>query len=148
TNIVPNSEAVEEVRITANNFSAVDGRNPGAQVQMLTRAGTNQFHGVGAYYFVNTTLASRGIFDPARLSSISKHLYDGALGGPIVKNRTFFFFSYEGLRQGGARTTSSVVEPPQFRNFMLQTRPNSIASYLLKSFAPIGDPSANFRDLG
>src|SRR5262245_59709873 len=148
TNIVPNSEAVEEVRITANNFSAVDGRNPGAQVQMLTRAGTNQFHGVGAYYFVNNTLASPGIFDPAQLPSIRKHLYAAAVGGPIVKNRTFFFFSHEGLRQGGARTASAVVETPEFRNNILQTRPNSVASYLLKNFAPIGDPTANIRDVG
>jgi hypothetical protein len=148
TNIVPNSEAVEEVRITANNFSAVDGRNPGAQVQMLTKAGTNQFHGVGAYYFVNNTLASRGIFDPAQLPSIRKHLYDGAIGGPIIKNRTFFFFSYEGLRQGGARTSSAVVETPQFRNWVIQTRPNSIAAQLLKDYAPVGDPTSNLRDLG
>jgi hypothetical protein len=148
TNIVPNSEAVEEVRITANNFSAVDGRNPGAQVQMLTRAGTNNFHGVGAYYFVDDHLASRGIFDPAQLPSIRKHLYDGALGGPVIKNRTFFFFSYEGLAQGGARTASATVETPQFRNFILQTRPNSIAAYLLKNFAPVADPTTGIRDLG
>lgn len=148
TNIVPNSEAVEEVRITANNFSAVDGRNPGAQVQMLTRAGTNQYHGVGAYYFVNDRLASRGIFDPAQLPSIRKHLYDVAFGGPIIRNRTFFFFSHEGLRQGGARTLSAVVETPEFRNFVLQTRPNSIAARLLKEFAPIGDPTSTIRDLG
>jgi hypothetical protein len=121
TNIVPNSEAVEEVRITANNFSAVDGRNPGAQVQMLTKAGTNQFR---------------------------KHLYDGAIGGPIIKNRTFFFFSYEGLRQGGARTSSAVVETPQFRNWVIQTRPNSSAAQLLKDYAPVGDPTSNLRDLG
>ncbi|HJZ98287.1 MAG TPA: TonB-dependent receptor [Candidatus Solibacter sp.] len=148
TNIVPNSEAVEEVRITANNFSAVDGRNPGAQIQMLTKAGTNQFHGVAAYYFVNDRLASRGIFDPAQLPSIRKHLYDGAIGGPIIKNRTFFFFTYEGLRQGGARTASATVETPQFRNYILQTRPNSIAATLLKNFAPVGDPTTGFRDLG
>ena len=66
---------MEEVRITANNFSAVDGRNPGEQVQMLTRAGTNGYHGVGAYYFVNNTLAARRIFDPGKLPSIRKRIY-------------------------------------------------------------------------
>jgi hypothetical protein len=65
TNIVPNAEAVEEVRVVANNFSAVDGRNPGAQVQMITKAGTNQFHGAAAYQFVNNTLAAR--FHPEAL---------------------------------------------------------------------------------
>jgi hypothetical protein len=148
TNIVPNSEAVEEVRVVANNFSAVDGRNPGAQVQLVSKAGTNEFHGVGAYYFLNNTLAARQIFDPAVLPSIRKHLYDFAGGGPIIRNRTFFFASYEGLRQGGARTASATVETPQFRDFVLQTHPDSIAAYLLKNFQPIAYPTANIRDLG
>jgi hypothetical protein len=146
TNIVPNSEAVEEVRVVANNFSAVDGRNPGAQVQMQTKAGTNQFHGVGAYYFLNNTLAARQVFDPVALPSIRKHDFAG--GGPIIHNRTFFFASFEGLNQGGARTASATVETPQFRDFVLQTRPKSIAAYLLKNFQPIADPTANIRDLG
>src|SRR5262249_15361281 len=83
TNIPPNSEALEEVRVVANTFSALDGRNPGAQVQWVSKAGTNQFHGVGAYYFLNNTLAARQIFDPATLPSIRKHLFDFAGGGPI-----------------------------------------------------------------
>src|SRR5262245_2965457 len=148
TNIAPNSEAVEEVRVVANNFSAVDGRNPGAQIQMLTKAGTNEFHGVAAYYFVNNTLASRRIFDPATLPSIRKHLFDVAGGGPIIRNRTFFFVSYEALRQGGATSTSTTVWTPQFRDFVLQTRPSSIAAYLVKNFAPAAFPSTNIRDLG
>ena len=148
TNLVPNSESVEEVRVVANNFSAVDGRNPGAQVQMITKAGTNTFHGVGAYYFLSNNLASRSIFDPAVLPATRKHLFDFAGGGPIIRNRTFFFASYEGLRQGGSRTSSAVVETAAFRDFVIQTRPNSIAAYLLKNFAPVGNPSSNLRDLG
>ena len=100
TNVVPNAESVEEVRVVANNFSAVDGRNPGAQIQMQTRGGTNQFHALGAYYFTNNTLAARSIFDPSVLPGARKHLTDFAGGGPILRNRTFFFASYEGLWQG------------------------------------------------
>lgn len=148
TNIVPNSESVEEVRVVANNFSAVDGRNPGAQIQMLTKGGTNTFHGVAAYYFVNNSLAARRIFDPAKLPSIRKHLYDFAGGGPIIKNRTFFFISFEGLRQGGAATTSTTTWTTQFRDFVLQTRPNSKAAYIVKNFAPAAYPTSNIRDIG
>lgn len=148
TNLVPNSEAVEEVRVVANNFSAVDGRNPGAQIQMITKAGTNEFHGVAAYYYLSNSLAARTIFDPAVLPATRKHLFDFAGGGPVIRNRTFFFASYEGLRQGGSRTSSSVVETAAFRNFVVQTRPNSIAAYLLKNFAPLADPTSNLRDLG
>jgi hypothetical protein len=148
TNIVPNSEATEEVRVVANNFSAVDGRNPGAQIQMITKAGTNEFHGVGAYYFVNNTLAARTEFDPARLPSIRKHLFDFAGGGPIIKNRTFFFASYEGLRQGGSATAPTTVWTPQFRDYVIQTRPNSKAAYIMKNYAPAAYPTANLRDIG
>src|ERR1039457_4786624 len=148
TNVVPNSEATEEVRVVANNFSAVDGRNPGAQVQMISKSGTNQFHGVAAYYFTGNTLAARTIFDPSRLPSIRKHLFDFAGGGPIVRNRTFFFISYEGLRQGGTATASTTVWTTQFRDYILQTRPNSKAAYIVKTFAPAAYPTSNLRDIG
>src|SRR5712692_1886367 len=115
---------------------------------MLSKAGTNQFHGVGAYYFVNNTLAARRIFDPGTLPSIRKHLFDFAGGGPVVRNRTFFFISYEGLRQGGAAVTSNTVWTPEFRDFVLRTRPNSIAAYVMKNFAPAAYPTANLRDIG
>ncbi len=148
TNVVPNSEATEEVRVVANNFSAVDGRNPGAQIQMITKAGTNAFHGVGAYYFTNNTLAARTNFDPSRLPSIRKHLMDAAGGGPIVRNRTFFFVSWEGLRQGGSATASATVWTPQFANYVITTRPNSKAAYIMKNLPPAAYPTTNLKDIG
>jgi hypothetical protein len=148
TNIVPNSEATEEVRVVANNFSAVDGRNPGAQIQMITKSGTNQFHGVGAYYFTDNELAARTIFDPARLPSIRKHLFDFAGGGPIIRNRTFFFVSYEGLRQGGAATASTTMWTQAFANYVEQTFPNSKAAYIMGHFQPAGYATTNLKDIG
>jgi Carboxypeptidase regulatory-like domain/TonB dependent receptor len=148
TNVVPNSEATEEVRVVANNFSAVDGRNPGAQVQMITKSGTNELHGVAAYYFTDNELAARTIFDPARLPSIRKHLFDFAGGGPIVHNRTFAFISYEGLRQGGAATASTTVWTQQFANYVEQTFPNSKAAYIMSHFQPAAFATTNLRDLG
>lgn len=56
TNLTPNTESVEEVRVVANNFSAVDGRNPGAQIQVITKSGTNHFRGSGSYYFQSDKL--------------------------------------------------------------------------------------------
>src|ERR1017187_5949433 len=148
TYLVPSSESLEEVRVVSNNFSAEFGRNPGAQVQMLTKAGTNQFHGVGAYYFTDNKLADPTIFSPATLAPARKNLYDFAGGGPIIHNRTFFFVSYEGLRQGGTTTSSAVVETPQFVSLVEQYNPNSIAAFLLKSFPRVGPPTANFKILG
>jgi hypothetical protein len=147
TNLTPNTESVEEVRVVANNFSAVDGRNTGAQIQVITKAGTNQFRGSGSYYFQNDTLSARNTFE-AKVPDFSKHQFGYSLGGPIVRNQLFFFTSYEGLRQSGIRGSTFTVETPEFRNFVLSRSPNSIAARLLRDFAPVVDPTSGFRDLG
>jgi len=147
TNLTPNTESVEEVRVVSNNFSAVDGRAPGAQVQVITKGGTNVFRGSGSYYFQNDDLMAKNVFEKA-VPGFTKHQFGYSLGGPIVRNRLFFFNSYEGLRSEGARGQTYTVETPAFRNFVIQTRPNTIAARLLKEFAPAADPTSDFRDLG
>jgi len=147
TNLTPNTESVEEIRVVANNFSAVDGRNPGAQIQVITKAGTNQFHGSGSYYFQGDALTAKNVFETS-VPAFSKNQFGYSLGGPIVHNQLFFFTSYEGLRQSGARGSSFTVETPEFRNYILSTRPSSIAAQLLRNFAPAVDPTSGFRDLG
>ncbi len=64
TNLTPNTESVEEVRVVSNNFSAVDGRSPGAQVQVITKSGTNQFRGSGStYYYQGDQLSTKNVFE-------------------------------------------------------------------------------------
>ncbi len=147
TNLTPNAESVEEVRVVSNNFSAVDGRNSGAQIQVITKAGTNQLRGSGSYYFQNDTLSAKNVFE-TEVPAFSKNQFGYSIGGPIVRNQVFFFTSYEGLRQSGGRGSLFSVETPAFRQFVLQTQPNSIAARLLREFAPGADPTSNFRDLG
>ena len=131
----------------SNNFSAVDGRNSGAQIQVITKGGTNQLHGSGSYYFQNDALSAKNVFETA-VPDFYKHQFGYSVGGPIVRNRIFFFTSYEGLRQSGGRGSSFTVETPAFRDFVLQTRPDSIAARLFRDFAPGANPTSNFRDLG
>jgi hypothetical protein len=147
TNLTPNTESVEEVRVVSNNFSAVDGRNPGAQIQVITKGGTNEFRGSGSYYFTSNELSAKNVFETS-VPEFSKNQFGYSLGGPIARNRLFFFTSYEGLRQEGARGSTFTVETPEFRNFVLQTRPNSVAARLLRDFPSAVDPTSNFRDLG
>jgi hypothetical protein len=92
-------------------------------------------------------VSAKNVFETA-VPTFNKNQFGYSLGGPIVRNRVFFFTSYEGLRQSGARGSLFTVETPAFRNFVLQTRPNSIAAGLLRDFAPGADPTSNFRDLG
>lgn len=147
TNLTPNTESVEEVRVVSNNFSAVDGRSPGAQVQVITKAGTNQFRGSGSYYYQSDKLTAKNRFEAA-VPKFDKNQFGYSLGGPIERNKLFFFTSYEGLRQEGARGSNFTVETPEFRNFVTQRAPNSIAARLLRDFAPAVNPTTGFRDLG
>ena len=147
TNTIPNAESVEEVRVVANNFSAVDGRNPGAQIQVSLKAGTNTVHGSASWYHQDNVLSSRNVFE-AVVPVFRKNQFGYSVGGPIVKNRTFFFTTFEGLRQSGDRASTFTVETPEFRDFVVRTRPNSIAAKLLTGYQPGAYPTSSFRDLG
>ncbi len=146
-NTVPNSESVEEVRVVSNNFSAEEGRNPGARIQVTTRAGTNTFHGTLSYYNQNSVLTSRNVFTTT-VPNTRKNQYGYAVGGPIIKNRTFFFTTFEGLRQSGASASVYTVETSQFRDYVISRFPNSIAANLLKNYQPAVYPTGGFQDLG
>ena len=94
-------DALQEFRVQSSTYSAEFGRMPGAQVSVITRSGTNQFHGTVFDYLRNDALDandwfanSRGLQKPA----LRQNDFGGVIGGPVFRNKTFFFFSYEGLR--------------------------------------------------
>jgi outer membrane receptor protein involved in Fe transport len=101
---VDNQDQVQEYQVITNNFSAQYGRNLGAVVNIVTKGGTNEFHGTGFEYHMDRTrldtLTNRerasGLKEPPRFLS---NVFGGTVGGPIIKNRAFFFASYEGIRQ-------------------------------------------------
>ena len=99
-------DALQEFRITTSTFAPENGRTPGGQVLLLTRSGTNSFHGDVFDYFRNTKLDANDWFlNRAGLPRGAVHQNDfgGVLGGPIVKDKLFFFLSYEGLRLTNAQ---------------------------------------------
>ena len=97
----PSINTVSEFKVDNQTFSAEYGRNSGAIVNIATRSGTNQFHGEAFEFFRNDVLDARNFFnqEPARKSPFKRNQFGVSMGGPIVLNRTFFFASYEGLRQ-------------------------------------------------
>ncbi|MDQ3012364.1 MAG: TonB-dependent receptor, partial [Acidobacteriota bacterium] len=97
-----NAEAVEEFRVTTSNANANQGRSSGAQISLVTKAGTNDFHGAGFYGGQNDIFNANDFFSNRSGTPRAvrrRHYFGGAVGGPIVTNRAFFFYSYEGLRE-------------------------------------------------
>lgn len=101
TNSLASIDALQEFRIQTSTYAPEFGRTPGAQISILTRSGTNQFHGTAFDYLRNDVLDANDWFaDHAGLPKAEERQNDfgGTFSGPILKSRAFFFFSYEGLR--------------------------------------------------
>jgi hypothetical protein len=101
TNSLVSVDAMQEFRVQTSSFAPEFGRTPGGQISIVTRSGTNAFHGTLFEYFRNDMLDARDWF--VNLNHLPKPAerqndFGGVFGGPIVKEKTFFFFSYEGLR--------------------------------------------------
>lgn len=109
----PSINTVQEFKVDNSTFSAEYGRNSGAIVNIGTRTGTNAFHGEVFEFLRNNALDARNFFDATK-PQFKRNQFGGALGGPIIKNKAFFFASYEGLRQRqGLTLTSNVLTDAQ-----------------------------------
>jgi hypothetical protein len=140
--IVPSLESIEEVQVQTSNFSAEFGRGNGAVINLRTKSGTNQFHGKVWEYHRDAALNARNFF-AAQRSPQTFNQYGANIGGPILKNKTFFFGSYEGTRNAVARAFSFQVETPELRQYVIQNSPNSIAARLFREFpAPAPQPGS------
>ncbi|MEA2204695.1 MAG: hypothetical protein QOE77_1471 [Blastocatellia bacterium] len=92
----PSLDATEEFRVITNNFNAEYGRNTGAIVSVATKYGTNEFHGGAYIYYRSDRFAARDFFDTTGdANPLQRRQFGGKIGGPIVKDRTFFFFNYD-----------------------------------------------------
>jgi len=109
--IQPTPDAIEEFRVISNTFDAEYGRNSGAVVNVVTKSGTNQFHGDIYEYFRNTVLNAQGFFNTVKPQE-NQNQFGGTFGGPLRKDRTFFFTSYEGRRVRQGQSGLTVDVPP------------------------------------
>jgi hypothetical protein len=108
--IQPSPDAIAEFRVLTNTFDAEYGRNSGAVVNVVTKSGTNDFHGNLYEFFRNKDLNARGFFDSQKLDYLQNQ-FGATLGGPIVKDKTFFFASYEGNRIRRGTSSDTVAVP-------------------------------------
>ncbi|MGC1673382.1 MAG: TonB-dependent receptor [Candidatus Acidiferrales bacterium] len=112
TNSLVSVDAMQEFRIQTSTYAPEFGRTPGGQISIVTRSGTNQFHGTAFDYLRNSVMDANNWFaGQAGLPKPEERQNDfgGTLSGPILKDRTFFFFSYEGLRLRLPETTLTTV---------------------------------------
>jgi Carboxypeptidase regulatory-like domain/TonB dependent receptor-like, beta-barrel len=101
TNSLVSVDALQEFSIQTSGFAPEYGRTPGGQISILTRSGTNDFHGDAFDYLRNEAVDANDWFanhNGLKKAALRQNDFGGVLGGPIVKNHTFFFLSYEGLR--------------------------------------------------
>jgi hypothetical protein len=96
-NAAPNPDAVQEFRLITSNFNAEYGRSPGAVINVVTKSGTNQLHATMFEFLRNNKLNARNFFQ-ADVEPLRQNQFGASAGGPIIKDKTFFFGSYEGLR--------------------------------------------------
>ena len=158
--VTPNQQSVSEITVVAASYDAQDGRNSGIIVKSVSKSGTNNLHGSGEILFQDPGLNAFNKFygpvpaanaQPITCTSGSTQFkilatqcpqrdedkyrqFGASLGGPIIKDHLFWFFSYEGVRLNSSTLLrSQMLETPQFEQYVIQTNPNSIAAKIFKT---------------
>jgi Carboxypeptidase regulatory-like domain len=108
--IEPSPDSIAEFRVLTNTFDAEYGRNSGAVVNVVTKSGSNEFHGNLYEFFRNKDLNAKGFFDFEKLDYLQNQ-FGATLGGPIKKDKTFFFVTYEGDRVRKGTSSDTVTVP-------------------------------------
>src|SRR5580658_4799892 len=110
TTIIPNLDSIAEFRVLTNNFDAEFGNYSGGIVNVITKSGGNQIHGTAFEFLRNTDLDARNFFSPER-SFYRQNQFGGTFGGPIRKNKIFYFADYQGTRSNQGIDTGLISVP-------------------------------------
>jgi Carboxypeptidase regulatory-like domain/TonB dependent receptor len=151
TNSLVSVDAMQEFRLQTSSFAPEFGRTPGGQISIATRAGTNDFHGTLFEYFRNDVLDANDWFNgytnnpPLPKAEERQNDFGGVFGGPIIKDRTFFFFSYEGLRLRQPATQETVVPDNASRQQAPATMQPFLNAYPVQNGPELGSGLAQFN---
>ena len=146
--VVLGVDAVQEFSVVTNNAPANFGRTGGGVINSITRSGTNQLHGSAFEFLRNSDLDSRNFFDPKTIPPFRRNQFGGDAGAPIVKDKTFIFGAYEGVRQALGTTVSDQVPSAAARSGNLTTGKVTVdpkvAPYLALYPLPNGPVTGDF----
>lgn len=146
----PSVESIQEFRVITNSPSAEYGRNMGGVLTVITRSGGNQFHGSLFEFHRNNHLNARNAFSSQPSPFFVRNQYGASLGGPVLKNRAFFFGNFEKLKQRESGVANLSVPPEEFRQGIFPSNraifdPNTTRRDPANSARFIRDPFANNR---
>jgi hypothetical protein len=151
------TEALQEFRVITSNADASYGRGSGGQINAITKSGTNNFHGSVYDYWRNSALDARNFFDleffnedgTAKAAPFNQHLFGASLGGPIAREKHFFFGNFEGFRQRLERPVSPTIPNATLINLMPgELRSLYTAYYINRGIVPAtGNPGGRFDPL-
>lgn len=140
-NLSPNPDSIEEFHVSVNDYSAEYGHSAGLVIQAVTKSGSNRLHGSLFEYHSDNNLTARNEFQNAkdpltgRFFPVSRrNEFGGSVGGPIQKDKMFFFFSWDQLISAQATTIQQTVEHPDFVNFMKANFPNNLSTQLMTTY--------------
>ncbi len=145
--LVPNPDSVDEVVVSTTNYSAEYGKAASLVTQITTKAGTNQFHGTGFEQFQSNYLTARNEFqnynDPINgyITPYTRNEFGGSFGGPIRKDKTFFFASWDQVISQTTSTSPVTVEDPAFTSWMVANLPNNLSTKQLSSYKATVSPN-------
>ena len=140
TSISPNPEIVQSMDIRTNDFDAQKGRNGGSTVDVYTVSGSNQFHGNIDWYFTNNSLSATTHFQSS-VPTFSRNEMGATMGGPIFKNKLFWFGAIDVLRSSNPNSYTATVETQDFYNWAKTNAPNSVGFKFLTMAPPATYPT-------
>jgi hypothetical protein len=109
-------DAIEEFTVVTNNYSAAYGRTGGGMLNAITLSGTNEFHGTAFEFLRNSKLDARNFFAPATIPAFRRNRFGGSTGARIIRDKTFAFANYEGLRHLYGDVLLATAPSPAIRN--------------------------------
>ena len=142
-NLTPEPDSVAEVKVSAQVFSAEKGRESGTLIEVYTKSGTNNLHGTLSEFHTNNDFTARTIFQ-SKVPVFRKNEFGGTLGGPVIKDKTFFFVSAFQLLSAQAITQTVSVETPEFRQYVINNFPGNLSAQFFKRAPASGVPTSGF----
>jgi hypothetical protein len=134
-NITPNPDSVQEVHVAVNDYSAEYGRSSGLVIQSISKTGTNEFHGsLFEYHQDNALWAHNALSGGQAVAKFRRNEFGGSVGGPVFKNKMFFFFSWDQKKSSSPVVFQDNVETSDFVNYLKTNFPNNLSTQLLTKY--------------